>query len=218
MLPVSTGHDSTPGKRKDYHTNMKSPTTSKATKTKPSNDQAAAPSSTAPAANDSMLLKFFCGELKDIYWAEKHLLKTLPKMAKAATSAELKQAFLDHKVQTETQVARLEQAFEILGKKAQAKKCDAMDGITQEGEGIIEETEAGTATRDVGLVLAGQKAEHYEIATYGGLVQLARTLGQNEVAELLETTLQEEKDADQLLSQIAERNINYQAAAESSAE
>jgi ferritin-like metal-binding protein YciE len=166
------------------------------------------------AAEDSMLMEFFCEELKDIYWAEQHLLKTLPKMAGAATSAKLQEAFTTHTRQTEEQISRLDQVFEMLGKKAQAKKCDAMAGIIEEGEGIISDTEEGTATRDVGLVLAAQKAEHYEIATYGGLAQLARTLGKDDVAELLEITLAEEKDTDELLTHIAEKSINYKAAAE----
>ena len=170
--------------------------------------------SAGKGAEDSMLLEFFCDELKDIYWAEKHLVKALPKMSKAATSPELAAAFIDHLAQTETHVARLEQCFELLGKKAQAKKCDAMDGITKEGEGIIEETEKGTATRDVGLVLAGQKVEHYEISTYGGLAQLARTLAKDDVADLLEMTLEEEKKADLLLTEIAEGSINYDASNE----
>src|SRR6478609_9289739 len=101
------------------------------------------------AAEDSVLKKFFTDELKDIYWAEKNIVKTLPKMKKAATSEELKQAFQNHLQQTETHVQRLEQAFELLDKKAQAKKCDAMAGIIEEGNGIVEETEDGTATRDV---------------------------------------------------------------------
>lgn len=165
-------------------------------------------------SSDSMLLKFFEDELKDIYWAEKHLVKTLPKMRKAATSEKLQQAFQDHLATTQTHVERLEQVFELMGKKPQAKKCDAMAGITEEGAGIIEETEKGTATRDVGLILAGQKVEHYEIATYGGLAQLARTLGKDDVAEILETTLAEEKEADSLLTEIAENDINYQAGEE----
>lgn len=171
-------------------------------------------SNAGQGADDSMLRDFFIDELKDIYWAEKHLTKALPKMQKAATSPELQQAFADHLEVTNTQVARLEQAFEMLGKKAQAKKCDAMAGILEEGEGIISETEKGSATRDVGLVLSGQKVEHYEIATYGGLAQLARTLGEDQVAELLEATLAEEKEADGLLTQIAESSINYAAAKE----
>ena len=163
---------------------------------------------------DSMLEEFFADELKDIYWAEKHLVKTLPKMQKAATSAELKQAFGDHLEATKGHVERLEQVFGLLGKKPQAKKCDAMEGITKEGESIIEDTEKGTATRDVGLVLAGQKVEHYEISTYGGLTQLARTLGKDDVADILAQTLAEEKEADQLLTTVAENNINYEASQE----
>ena len=166
------------------------------------------------ATGDSMLKEFFVDELKDIYYAEKHIAKTLPKMKKAATSTELKQAFEDHREMTLNQVMRLEQVFELLGEKAKAKKCEAIEGITKEGEGIIEETEAGTATRDVGLILAAQKVEHYEISTYGGLAQLALTLGLNEAADLLRTTLEEEKQTDVLLTQIAENNVNYEAASE----
>lgn len=185
--------------------------TKRATKTAPKKKSNTAG---APAEKDSMLLDFFTDEIKDVYWAEKHLLKTLPKMSKAATSEELANAFLDHAQMTKTHVSRLEEVFSLLGKKAQAKKCDAMEGITKEGDGIIEDTEDGTATRDVGLILAAQKAEHYEIATYGGLAQLARTLGQDEIAGILEETLQEEKDTDLLLTEIAENEINYEAAEE----
>lgn len=166
------------------------------------------------AAHDSMLREFFIDELKDIYYAEKHIAKTLPKMKKAATSPELQQAFEDHKAMTLEQVARLEQVFEILGEKAKGKKCEAIEGITKEGEGIIEDTEAGTSTRDVGLILAAQKVEHYEISTYGGLAQLALTLGEEEAAGLLKQTLEEEKQTDVLLTGIAENSVNYQAAEE----
>jgi ferritin-like metal-binding protein YciE len=166
------------------------------------------------ASGDSMLSSFFEDELKDIYWAEKNIVKTLPKMKKAATSEKLQQAFEDHLQQTQTHVERLEQAFELMGKKAQAKKCDAMAGIIEEGKSIIEETEKGTATRDVGLILAAQKVEHYEISTYGGLAQLATTLGLNDVADLLKQTLGEEKETDELLTEIAESDVNYEAAAE----
>jgi ferritin-like metal-binding protein YciE len=165
-------------------------------------------------SSDSMLREFFVDELKDIYWAEKHLLKVLPKMKKAATSPELQDAFQDHLAVTNVHVERLEQVFQLMGEKAVAKKCDAMAGITEEGAGIIEETEKGTATRDVGLILAGQKVEHYEISTYGGLAQLARTLGHDDVAEILETTLGEEKEADTLLTTIAENHVNYDAGEE----
>ena len=164
------------------------------------------------AANDSMLKNFFEDELKDIYWAEKNIVKALPKMQKAATSGKLQQAFEEHLQQTQTHVERLEQVFEILGKKAQAKKCDAMAGILEEGNGIVGETEKGTATRDVGLILSAQKVEHYEIATYGGLAQLATTLGLDEVAGFLEKTLEEEKETDARLTEIAESDVNYAAA------
>ncbi|MEO8819746.1 MAG: ferritin-like domain-containing protein [Ginsengibacter sp.] len=163
---------------------------------------------------DSMLEEFFVDELKDIYWAEKHLVKTLPKMEKAATTEELKKAFADHLETTKVHVERLEKVFELLGEKAVAKKCEAMAGITKEGEDIISETDKGTATRDVGLILAGQKVEHYEISTYGGLAQLAKTLSHNDVAKLLEQTLAEEKEADELLTTIAEESVNYEAAVE----
>ena len=162
----------------------------------------------------SKLEELFHDELKDIYWAEKHLLKVLPKMQKAATSDELKQAFADHLEVTKTHVSRLEKGFELLGKKAQGKKCEAMDGITKEGEGIIEDTDNGTMTRDVGLIMAAQKVEHYEIATYGSMKQLAITLGKNDIADLLAQTLTEEKEADELLTGIAENNINVEAKGE----
>ena len=163
---------------------------------------------------DSMLADFFYGELKDVYWAEKHLVKTLPKLSKAATSPILKKAFDGHLVETRQHCTRLEEVFSILGKKPQAKKCEAMDGITKEGASIIEETKAGTATRDVGLILAGQKVEHYEIATYGGLIQLAKTLGYDECAVIMTQTLNEEKTADETLTGVAENGVNYNAASE----
>ncbi len=187
---------------------------STSTKSKSGKGSTSKSSSSGKGVADTMLKDFFIDELKDIYWAEKHLVKTLPKMKKAATSTDLQNAFADHLETTKTQVTRLEQAFEILGKKAQGKKCEAMEGITKEGESIIEDTEAGTNTRDVGLILAGQKVEHYEISTYGGLAQLATTLGLTEVADLLYQTLAEEKEADSLLTEIAENNINYEAAEE----
>lgn len=193
--------------------------TSKKSSTKTASKKSVAKKPASPnGISDSMLADFFADELKDIYWAEKHLVKTLPKMQKAATSEELKEAFADHLETTKGHVERLEEVFELLGKKAQAKKCDAMAGITEEGAGIIEETEKGTATRDVGLILAAQKVEHYEIATYGGLAQLARTLGYDEVADILETTLAEEKDADSLLTEIAENSVNYESSEEAEEE
>jgi ferritin-like metal-binding protein YciE len=169
-------------------------------------------------SQEPMLAELFYEELKDIYWAEKHLTKALPKMAKAASTEELKDAINEHLEVTQTQVQRLEKVFELLGKKAQAKKCEAMEGLTKEAESVIEDTEDGSATRDVALILASQKVEHYEIATYGGLATLAATLGLEEIKELLGETLAEEKEADTLLTDIAENSINYHAAEESEEE
>ena len=168
---------------------------------------------TAPVS-DSKLRSFFIDALEDIYWAEKKLVKTLPKLQEAATSGELKTAFSNHLEQTKTHVTRLESVFDMIGEPANTKKCQAMAGIADEGQDLIDETEKGTAQRDVGLIFAGQKAEHYEIATYGGLKQLAKTLGYQEAAEILDQTLSEEKEADILLTQIAENGINYQASTE----
>ena len=162
----------------------------------------------------SLLQEFFIGELKDIYWAEKHLVKTLPKMEKAATTQELKDAITEHLEVTKTHVERLEQVFGLLNKTPQAKKCEAMSGITKEGEEIISETEKGTVTRDVGIILAAQKVEHYEIATYGSLTTLAKTLKLNDIADILYKTLQEEKETDEALTKVAENNINMEAAEE----
>jgi ferritin-like metal-binding protein YciE len=168
--------------------------------------------------SNTMLEKFMLDSLKDMYWAEKHLTKALPRLEKAATSEELKQALQDHLTVTEEQVARLEQVFELLGKKPQAKKCEAMEGLSKEAETVIEETEAGTSTRDVAIIIAAQKVEHYEIASYGGLAQLANTMGLTEVGDLLGQTLEEEKESDALLTSIAENDINLQAEEEGSEE
>ena len=162
----------------------------------------------------SQLEKLFTDSLKDIYWAEKQLTKALPKMQKKATTDELKSAIEEHLAQTEEHVSRLEQVFEICGKKAQAKKCDAMEGLIEEGNTVVEETEDGSMTRDAGIIMSAQKVEHYEIATYGCLVTFAKTLGIDEAADLLEQTLQEEKETDMLLSNLAETLINQDARAE----
>jgi len=171
--------------------------------------------STKTAMGESSPLKeLFIDGVRDLYWAENHLVKSLPKMISAATSPALISAIDAHLSETKGHVARIEQIFSLLGEKAVAKKCDAMEGLTKEGEGVIEETEAGTATRDAGIILASQKVEHYEIATYNGLYQLATTLGLQEVADILEQTLSEEKLADSKLSDIAGNEINYKAADE----
>jgi ferritin-like metal-binding protein YciE len=158
--------------------------------------------------------EFFVDELKDIYWAEKHLVKALPKLKKAATSPELAAAFEKHTEETNTHIATIEQVFALLEEKPQAKKCDAMEGLLKEAESIIEDTDAGTLIRDAGLILAAQKVEHYEIATYGTLVVFAQNMGHTEVAELLQFTLDNEKATDVALTEVAESFINEQAAAE----
>lgn len=182
-------------------------------KTKTPTANQAQPQQTAKGAGigNSQLEQYFLDAVKDIYWAEKHLTKALPKMQEAATTAELKTAIEEHLAQTEEHVTRVEKVFELLGEKAQAKKCDAMEGLVKEGESIIEETEEGSLTRDVGIIAAAQKVEHYEIATYGTLVQLAMTIGRPEVAEIFNQTLEEEKQTDANLTAIAENNINYEA-------
>jgi ferritin-like metal-binding protein YciE len=165
-------------------------------------------------AHDSLLQELFVESLQDIYYAEKAIMKALPRMQKAATSQQLISAFQDHLTMTENQISRLEQVFQSIGEEVEGKKCEAIEGLVKEAEGIISDTDEGTSTRDVGLILAAQKVEHYEIATYGGLRQLAITLGYSEAAQLLQQTLDEEKQTDLLLTDIAENNINYQAAGE----
>jgi len=209
-------------------------TTTKTTGTKTAASKSTASKSTAakPAAKSSATKKtasdgsvkaksnaadglraLFEDSLKDIYWAEKALTKALPKMAKNATSEELRTAIEDHLAETEEQIARLEKVFQSIGKKAVAKKCDAMEGLIKEGEGIMEETEKGVV-RDAGIIAASQKVEHYEIATYGTLYAFATTLGETEAAELLAETLEEEKNADVNLTEIALATINIEAADE----
>ncbi|KEQ30941.1 hypothetical protein N180_08655 [Pedobacter antarcticus 4BY] len=197
--------------------------TTKTTAKKTATGAAAAAKSTNVSSNkdakpakieNSEFHEFFVDELKDIYWAEKHLSKALPKMKKAATSEALAAAFEKHTEETKTHIATLEQVFELLDEKAQAKKCDAMEGLIAEGEGIIEDTDAGTMIRDAGLILAAQKVEHYEIATYGTLVVFAQNMGRTDVAELLQQTLNNEKATDVALTEIAVSAINEQAAAE----
>jgi ferritin-like metal-binding protein YciE len=185
----------------------------KATK-KSASKKSARTASYSKEENQSMLQELFIDELRDIYWAEKHLVKALPKLEKAATSEELATAFSDHLAVTQEQVSRLEQIFEMLGEKPRGKKCEGMEGLVKEGESVIEDTEAGSSTRDVGLIISAQKVEHYEIAAYGGLAQLAKTLGKDDVANILGEILEEEKEADELLTNLAENNINQSAGQE----
>ncbi|HEY4325096.1 MAG TPA: ferritin-like domain-containing protein [Mucilaginibacter sp.] len=163
---------------------------------------------------DSEFHQFFIDELKDIYWAEKHLVPALQKMQKASTSPELASAFEKHRGETQEHISRLEQAFELLGEKPVAKTCEAMQGLIKEASSIMEDTEKGTMTRDAGLILAAQKVEHYEIATYGTLKKFAECMGHSDVVDLLNQTLENEKATDEALTQAAESSINEQAAAE----
>ena len=149
-------------------------------------------------------------ELKDIYSAEKQLLKALPKMAKKATSPELRSALQEHLQVTEGQVERLEQVFAALGKPAKAKTCKAMQGLLEEGKEIMEE-DAEDAVMDAGIIAAAQKVEHYEIASYGTVRTWARACGEQEVADLLQETLDEEGEADQRLTALAESVVNPEA-------
>lgn len=161
--------------------------------------------------SESPLHKLFVDALKDIYYAENAIVDALTKMEAAATTEELKDAFEDHQLQTKKHISRLEKVFKQIGEQAEQKECKAIVGIIKEGEEIIKSTEEGSMTRDVGLIIAAQKVEHYEIATYGGLVQLAITMEHHKAADLLEKTLQEEEDTDLLLTEIAESSININA-------
>jgi len=181
----------------------------KATSTKTASKKAS--TKTAVKDDKTLLQELFVDELKDIYWAEKHLTKALPKMKKGATSEELANAFEEHLAVTEGQIGRLEQVFKLLDIPARAIKCEAMEGLVKEGQQILEDTPKGTSVRDAGLIIAGQKIEHYEIASYGSLVQLAKTMSRNDIADLLQQTLDEEKEADQLLTELAVSGININA-------
>jgi ferritin-like metal-binding protein YciE len=160
---------------------------------------------------EKKLADLFYDTLKDIYFAERQILKSLPKMAKAAKSAELKTAFLTHRDETETHVERLQQVFEILGKRAQTKTCEAIKGILEEGDEISEDY-AGSEALDAGLLAGGQAVEHYEMSRYGSLKTWALQLGMKDAAALLEQTLQEEKKTDALLSKLAQSSVNLKAA------
>jgi len=163
-------------------------------------------------ANDKGLEDLFEATLKDIYFAEKQILKALPKMAKAAQSPEARKAFEDHFVETEGHVDRLEQIFEMMELPARGKTCDAIMGIIEEGKEVMDDFK-GAPALDAGLVSAAQAVEHYEISRYGTLRTWASQLGMNDAAKLLEKTLQEEEKADKLLSKIGMSVANLKAAA-----
>ena len=187
---------------------------------KPAKDNASKLKPTKDADRDVMeldasdgLIKLFTDCLKDIYWAENHLIKALPKMAKATSVERLRKAIMDHLDQTETHADRLKQVFELLGKETKAKKCDAMEGLSKEGEAVIENTDTGTPARNLGIIMASQKVEHYEIASYLGIIKLADNLGYTEISEILTETLNEELESDALLADIAVSDIPYEEAA-----
>lgn len=148
--------------------------------------------------------KFFIDQIKDIYWAEKHLEAALKKMSKAATSPRLAEAFANHARESVGQIETLDRVFELLDHRPQGKKCEAMAGLIAEAESIIADTKQDTFTRDAGLILASQKCEHYEIATYGTLRYFAELMGEDEVAEALDSILDEEKKTDDLLTCLTE--------------
>jgi ferritin-like metal-binding protein YciE len=160
---------------------------------------------TTKTLNDLML-----SFMQDIYYAERQILKALPKMAKAAQNETLKQALMHHREETQGQVDRLQKAFDALGKRARAQTCEAINGLIEEGDEVIEEFPEGTV-RDAGILANAQAVEHYEMARYGTIVAWAETCGQEQVAQLMQETLEEEKQADTLLNQLAKKNINQQA-------
>jgi ferritin-like metal-binding protein YciE len=156
------------------------------------------------------LEKLYINELRDLYSAENQLLKALPKMAKGASSAELKEAFENHLAETETHVERLEQIFKDLEENPKGKTCHGMKGLIEEGSEILEE-EGEESVLDAGIIVAAQKVEHYEMAGYGSVRAFAQLLGQEEAAQLLQTTLDEESKANELLNQLAETTVNAEA-------
>ncbi len=164
---------------------------------------------TAEAA--STLQQLFVDALKDIYWAELALVKALPKMAANASSPKLQSSIMDHVAVTEHQVARLEQIFLLLKEPAEGKKCEALSGLLKEGDNMLTETVYGPV-RDAAIIAASQKIEHYEIATYGTLLAFAKVLGENDAAKLLKQTLAEETEADKILTDTANTDVNMSAA------
>ena len=164
--------------------------------------------------NAGKLKEFFLEELKDIYFAEHEALKALKKMKGAATSKALKESIGLHHSETEEQIKRLEEVFALVGEKPSKKKCEGILGIIKDGESVLEDTETDTMVRDVAIIIANQKVEHYEITSYGSLAELARTLGLDEAAELLDITLDEEKQTDVTLTTLAVESVNEEATKE----
>jgi ferritin-like metal-binding protein YciE len=157
---------------------------------------------------DDMIIHF----MQDIYYAERQIMKALPKMAKAAQSPELKQAFIDHREETQGQIERLQQVFEGLGKRARGVTCEAINGLIEECEELLEAAKEPSPVRDAGLIACAQAVEHYEMARYGALVAWMKAKGHSELAALLQQTLDEEKKADTLLNKLGNSDVNKQAA------
>jgi len=155
---------------------------------------------------NDLLLNF----MQDIYYAERQILKALPKLAKAAQNEQLKEAFLHHREETQGQVERLQKAFDVLGKRARGQTCEAINGLIEEGEEVVEDFPDGPV-RDAGLAACAQAVEHYEMARYGALIAWAKVAGQKEIVSLMEETLAEEKKTDSLLNDLANRQLNAQA-------
>ena len=160
------------------------------------------------------LHSLFVNELKGIYYAEKQAVDALGEQADAATTDEVRNAFLHHQEETRNQVVRLEQVFQRVGVDADEKPCAAIDGLVEDAQQVVADTDSGSLTRDAGLIIAGQKIEHHEIAAYGSVVTLAKVLGYTDAAQLLHQTLEEEKNTDQKLTQLAESFVNQRAASE----
>jgi len=166
----------------------------------------------AKAKDDGTLMKeLFIEELRDIYWAEKLLTKAMPRLASSATSPQLAHALEHHMMQTLEQITRLELAFGMLELRPRARKCDAMEGLIKECHQMLQDMPKGSSALDAGLIICAQKIEHYEIAAYGSLVQLAKTMGRKDLADILHLTLVEEKETDELLTELAVSGINLDA-------
>jgi ferritin-like metal-binding protein YciE len=166
------------------------------------------PKENAMKTLDDLFLHF----LKDIYYAERQIVKALPKMAKAAQSEKLRQAFTQHREESQVQVERLQQVFEQIGKRAQGVTCEAINGIIEESQELLEEFKEASPVRDAGLIASGQAIEHYEMSRYGSLIAFAKASGHQEVVGLLQQTLDEEKKTDTLLNELANQEVNVQAA------
>ncbi len=195
-------------------TDQKVKATSKKNETPKAKEQPKAADAKEKKQSGTDFREFFVDELKDILWAEKALLKALPKMRKAATGKELAALFDKHLSETEAQIGVVEQVFELLGEKPKTKKCDAMEGLLSETDSIISDTEKGSAIRDAGLILAAQKVEHYEIATYGTLAAFADAMQEAKIAKLLRSVLRDEKKSDKTLTVLALESVNEDASEE----